>query len=151
MYVCVFVCVGVCASECRFSGNQTSDPPELQGFVSCWEPYSGPEQQQQAQLTAEPSARLLNLRLFMLHKQLHYQVVLKGPSSGWTAHVLWLRNENYVLNYGRYYCQWSKEKMGAPRGIKAEGRGLIIAGGSSRKLSIARESAAVKIFSGKTC
>lgn len=33
--------------------------------------------------------------------------------------------------------------MGAPPGIKAEGRGLIIAGGSSRKLSIARESASV--------
>lgn len=33
--------------------------------------------------------------------------------------------------------------MGASRGINTEGRCLIIAGGSSRKLSIARESASV--------
>lgn len=69
----------------------TSDPPELelQGFVSCvtWVlgALSGPKQQQQALLTAEPSARLLNPRLFMLHKGLHHQVALKVPSSGWTV------------------------------------------------------------------
>lgn len=142
---CVQVCVG--SLETRHQIPQSWSYRVLWAvWRGCWEPYSGPEQQQQALLTAEPSVRLLNPRLFMLHKQLHHQVALKGPGSGWTVHVLWLRNENYVLSYGRYYCQWSKDKMGVPRGIKAEGRGLIIAGGSSRKLSIARESASVLLW-----
>lgn len=144
----MFVCVGVCASACRFSGDQTSDPPELelQGFVSCVTWVLGALLRSWATATSPVNCWAICPALEPKTLYVTQTVALKGPGSGWTVHVLWLRNENYVLSYGRYYCQWSKDKMGVPRGIKAEGRGLIIAGGSSRKLSIARESASVLLW-----